>query len=151
MVIKGEPILRSYLIFSVYCILLYPANAQDSTKVPDTTSVVLLDGNQVNYPGKPLIMSLILPGAGQYYNKSPLWKTASFIGVELGSILAWRYYQNKAEELRDNYQGLADLNWSMENWVYNRFNPTSIPNEDLSWTTFSALNTLTGTHHLNLI
>ena len=67
-------------------------------------------------------MSLILPGAGQYYNKSPFWKTASFLGVELGSILAWRYYQNKAEELRDDYQAFADMNWSMENWVYNRFN-----------------------------
>ena len=31
-----------------------------------------------NYPGKPLIMSLILPGSGQYYNKAPLWKTLSF-------------------------------------------------------------------------
>ena len=151
MVIKGEPILRSYLIFSVYCILLYPANAQDSTKVPDTTSVVLLEGNQVNYPGKPLIMSLILPGAGQYYNKSPLWKTASFIGVELGSILAWRYYQNKAEELRDEYQAFADMNWSMENWVYNRFNNPPPSSDGLAWTNFPALRNLTGTHDLKLI
>ena len=152
MVKKGEPILRSYLIFSVYCILLYPANAQDSTKVPDTTSVVLLEGNQVNYPGKPLIMSLILPGAGQYYNKSPLWKTASFIGVELGSILAWRYYQNKAEKLRDEYQAFADMNWSMENWVYNRLNQQSIaPSDGIAWTNFPALRTLIGTHDLKLI
>jgi len=140
------------LIFSVYCILLYPANAQDSTKVPDTTSVVLLEGNQVNYPGKPLIMSLILPGAGQYYNKSPLWKTASFIGVELGSILAWRYYQNKAEKLRDEYQAFADMNWSMENWVYNRLNQQSIaPSDGIAWTNFPALRTLIGTHDLKLI
>ncbi len=111
MVTKEELILRYYLISSIFIILFDPINAQDSNKSPDTTSVVVLEESQVNYPGKPLIMSLILPGAGQYYNKSPFWKTASFLGVELGSILAWRYYQNKAEELRDDYQAFADMNW----------------------------------------
>ena len=43
-------------------------------------------------------MSLILPGAGQFYNKSPFWKTASFLGVEIGSVLAWNYYQKEAEK-----------------------------------------------------
>ena len=42
-------------------------------------------------------MSLALPGAGQYYNNSPMWKTASFLGVELGSIVAWNYFTKKAK------------------------------------------------------
>ena len=152
MVTKEELILRYYLISSIFIILFDPINAQDSNKSPDTTSVVVLEESQVNYPGKPLIMSLILPGAGQYYNKSPFWKTASFLGVELGSILAWRYYQNKAEELRDDYQAFADMNWSMENWVYNRLNQQSIaPSDGIAWTNFPALRTLIGTHDLKLI
>ena len=63
MVTKEELILRYYLISSIFFILLDPINAQDSNKSPDTTSVVVLEESQVNYPGKPLIMSLILPGA----------------------------------------------------------------------------------------
>jgi len=151
MVTKEELILRYYLISSIFIILFDSINAQDSNKSPDTTSVVVLEESQVNYPGKPLIMSLILPGAGQYYNKSPFWKTASFLGVELGSILAWRYYQNKAEELRDDYQAFADMNWSMENWVYNRFNSPPPSSDGLAWTNFPALRNLTGTHDLKLI
>ena len=56
MVTKEELILRYYLIFSIFIILLDPINAQDSNKSPDTTSVVVLEESQVNYPGKPFIM-----------------------------------------------------------------------------------------------
>ena len=93
---KGGPILRSYLIFSINFILLFTSiNGQDSTLVKDTASVVVLEKEHVNYPGKPLIMSLALPGLGQYYNRSPLWKTALFVGVEIGSILAYNYFQKE--------------------------------------------------------
>ena len=152
MAIKGGHILRSYLIFSTYLTLFCASiNAQDSTLIKDTASVVILEKEQVNYPGRPLIMSLILPGAGQYYNNSPFWKTATFLGIELGSILAWRYYEDEAEKLKDDYQAFADLNWTMDNWVYNRFNSPPPSSNGIAWTNFPALRNLTGTHDLKLI
>ena len=152
MATKGGHILRSYLIFSTYLTLFCASiNAQDSTLIKDTASVVILEKEEVNYPGRPLIMSLILPGAGQYYNKSPFWKTATFLGIELGSILAWRYYEDEAEKLKDDYQAFADLNWTMDNWVYNRFNSPPPSSDGIAWTNFPALRNLTGTHDLKLI
>ena len=91
-------------------------------------------------------MSLIVPGAGQFYNKSPIWKTAMFFGTEILSILAWRNYRNKAENYRKNYQEYADDHWSLENWVFNRFNPVS-----QAWGGVPALGSLTGTHDLRLV
>ena len=117
-------------------------------------NIELTDSNSVvikkNYPGKPLIMSLILPGTGQYYNKSPMWKTLSFMGVEITSWLLWKSFNDRAENLKDDYEEYADNHWSLNNWINNRFNPTLVQHKSLSWTNFPALNKLTGTHHLNI-
>ena len=112
----------------------------------DIKSLFSSDDQKTIYPGKPLIMSLVIPGAGQFYNQSPKWKTAVFLGTEIISILAWRNYKNKAEDFRKNYQKYADNNWSLENWVYNRFNPVS-----QAWGSISSLGSLTGTHDLRLV
>ena len=100
-----EHMLKFFLIFNLSFMFIGPVlgqikNDQNKKISTDSTSVVVLN-EEVNYPGKPLIMSLILPGAGQFYNKSPFWKTASFLGVEIGSMLAWNYYQKEAEKKKD--------------------------------------------------
>jgi hypothetical protein len=96
-------------------------------------------------------MSLILPGAGQIYNKSPYWKTASFLGVEIGTIIAWNHFKKEAEDYRKKYQSYADLHWSLENWASNH---TNFPNQESNgryWQNFGALTKLSGTHDLNLV
>ena len=143
---------KYFLIFSI--LLFYESSliGQDSTdvdKMPslkDKKTILALEDQKTIYPGKPLIMSLIVPGAGQFYNKSPIWKTAMFFGTEILSILAWRNYRNKAENYRKNYQEYADDHWSLENWVFNRFNPVS-----QAWGGVPALGSLTGTHDLRLV
>ena len=155
---KAGRMLKSFLIFSTFVLFGNAAIAQDDiedtrlSSMTDSSSVLLAqEEEEINYPGKPLIMSLILPGAGQYYNHSPLWKTASFLGVELGTALAWNYFQNEAEKRKDEYQIFADQNWTLENWVTNRFNPPSHIHESQSWYNFTALTKLTGTHDMTLI
>ena len=96
-----EHMLKFYLIFNLSLMFMNPIlgqirNDQEKKISTDSTSMVVLN-EKVSYPGKPLIMSLILPGAGQFYNKSPFWKTASFLGVEIVSVLAYNYYQKEAE------------------------------------------------------
>ena len=153
---KVGAILKFFLIFNLLFIFEHPLNAQTENSselepgLKDSTSLVELK-EEINYPGKPLIMSLILPGAGQYYNRSPFWKTASFIGVELGTALAWNYFQKEAEKRKDDYQAFADQNWTLDNWVMNRFSPPSHTHEAQSWSNFAALTKLTGTHDMKLI
>ena len=157
MVRMGEFMLKSFSIFSFSFLYLGFLFAQDTTvvevqeSIQDSTSVLLIEQEKVNYPGKPLIMSLVLPGAGQYYNKSPMWKTASFLGVELGSIIAWNYFFKESQRLKEDYKAFADLHWTLNDWVTNRFEPPTQMHESMSWTNFTALTKLTGTHDLSLI
>ncbi len=120
----------------------------------DSSSVVIIEEPSINYPGKPLIMSLTLPGAGQYYNKSPMWKTASFLGVELGSIVAWDYFTKKAKTLRNEYWGFADSNWDLYTWyLFTENGPNGkIEHNGRQWTEndFRAMSNYEGTHHLLL-
>jgi len=160
MVIKAEHMLRYFLIFSLSFLYIGFLFAQDTTvvevqeSIQDSASVVMVDEPQINYPGKPLIMSLVLPGAGQYYNKSPMWKTASFLGVELGSIVAWDYFTKKAKTLKNEYWAFADSNWDLYTWYkFTRDGPTGkIEHNGRQWTEndFRAMSNYKGTHHLLL-
>ena len=142
---RGELMLKFFLTFSLSLLLFTPMFAQDSS------SVVIIEEPSINYPGKPLIMSLVLPGAGQYYNKSPMWKTASFVGVEVGSIVAWNYFTKKAKTLRNDYWAFANDNWTLANWVTNRSSMAGSENEGRLWEQFPALMNLAGTHDLILV
>tara|TARA_Y100001968_G_scaffold330625_1_gene383004 strand:+ start:3142 stop:4053 length:912 start_codon:yes stop_codon:yes gene_type:complete len=141
-------ILKYFLIFNLYCLFTFNVYSQDADSLNEESSrsIVINDNQETIYPGKPLLMSLVLPGAGQYYNKAPKWKTAFFFGTELISILSWNYFKNTAETYENDYRSFADQNWSLENWVYNRFNSVSP-----EWANVSALNSLIGTHDLNLV
>ena len=90
MVKNLEHILGSCLIFRLLLLLVFilPLSGQDSTKIiRDQDSLTF-------YPGRPLIMSLIVPGLGQLYNQEPVWKPSLFIGTEILS-LASIFYANK--------------------------------------------------------
>ena len=157
MVKKVKHMSKYFLTFNLYCFFAYNLNGQDVSNVIDSTSldesrsILNIESEQAIYPGKPLLMSLILPGAGQYYNNAPLWKTSMFFGFELASIVTWNYFKNKAESIRKDNQNFADQNWTLENWIFNRFNTPSHIDSDRSWTSFPSLNKLSGTHDLKLI
>ncbi|MFH1851739.1 MAG: DUF5683 domain-containing protein [Candidatus Neomarinimicrobiota bacterium] len=69
------------------------------------------------FPARPLLMSLIIPGSGQIYNKSPWWKAAVFAGVEAAGFVAWWSYTNQAEDMRNKFELFADNHWSLAEWV----------------------------------
>ena len=82
--------------------------------IQDTT-----DDSLIIYPAKPMLYSLIFPGLGQWYNKSPLWKIGLFSGIEVVSILSGMQWVKKADKIRVDYELFADGNWDLETWVYN--------------------------------
>ncbi len=112
----------------------------------DTTEDTIKDSvTLVNYPAKPMLYSLILPGLGQYKNGDPLWKSAIFIGVEAASIVSMLQWNKQAEDIRNQYELFGDNHWSIINWVENTLlNPITglIQYEDFR---------LDGTHKLELI
>jgi len=69
-----------------------------------------------------MLYSLILPGVGQWYNKSPGWKIGLFAGIEAASIFSGLQWRKKAEDIRLKYEIFADQNWDLEKWVFNTLN-----------------------------
>ena len=91
---------------------------QDSL-IDDSINQILTDDTLIVYPARPMLYSLIFPGLGQWYNKSPLWKISLFSGIEIASIASAVQLMNKADDIRVNYELFADDNWDLETWVNN--------------------------------
>lgn len=96
-----------------------------------------------NYPAKPMLYSLVLPGLGQYNNGDPLWKSAIFAGVEVASIVSWIQWNKQAEDIRKEYELFGDTHWSLKSWVENTLNPLG---DLIQYDDFK----LDGTHNLDL-
>jgi hypothetical protein len=148
MVKNLEHISGSCLIFRLLLLFVFilPISGQDSTKV-------VLDKDSTIYPGKPLIMSLLVPGLGQLYNKEPIWKPGLFIGTEILSLGSILYANKRADEIRINYQNFADDNWNLQNWWnFTQAGPTIIENNGLYFTDnkLKAMRNYIGTHHLTI-
>ena len=148
MVRNTEHILGSYLIsrsilfFSLSIVLF----AQDSTKL-------VVEKDSTFYPGKPLLLSLVVPGLGQVYNKEPLWKPGVFIATEIVSITSIMYANKKADEIRMGYQKFADENWNVKDWWnFTQSGPEVIENNGLYFTDnkLKAMRDYVGTHHLTV-
>ncbi|MFA7421103.1 MAG: hypothetical protein WCZ90_15585 [Melioribacteraceae bacterium] len=80
---------------------------------------------------KPMVaagLSLLLPGAGEFYSESYL-KSAIFIAVEAAAIAVGLAYDKKGNDQTTFFQGYADQHWSAvryAKWVSNPANTKSI-------------------------
>ena len=148
MVRNTEHILGSYLIsrYILFLSLSMVLFGQDSTKL-------VVEKDSTFYPGKPLLLSLVVPGLGQVYNKEPIWKPGIFIATEIVSITSIMYANKKADEIRMDYQKFADDNWNVKNWWnFTQSGPEVIENNGLYFTDnkLKAMRDYVGTHHLTI-
>ncbi len=148
MVRNTEHILGSYLIsrFILFLSLSMVLFGQDSTKL-------VVEKDSTFYPGKPLLLSLVVPGLGQVYNKEPIWKPGIFIATEIVSITSIMYANKKADEIRMDYQKFADENWNVKDWWnFTQSGPEVIENNGLFFTDnkLKAMRDYVGTHHLTI-
>ena len=60
---------------------------------------------------KAFILSLVLPGAGEYYAESKI-KAGVFLGLEALFWTGYLSYHGKATKKEDEYNNFADLHWS---------------------------------------
>ena len=94
----------------------------DQDSLPAALEIVEQEDSLVIYPARPMLYSLILPGVGQWYNKSPVWKIGLFAGIEAASIFSRLQWRKKAEDIRLKYEIFADDNWDLETWISNTLN-----------------------------
>jgi hypothetical protein len=94
---------------------------------------------------KPMVaagLSLILPGAGEFYSESYL-KSAIFIAVEAAAIAVGLAYDKKGNDQTTFFQGYADQHWSAvryAKWVSNPANTKNI-NSAVDPTKYNVLTT----------
>ena len=119
-------------------------NLSSVTKVFTATS----DKYQIT-PIKPMIASLVIPGFGQYINRSPWWKTALFASVEVAGIAGYISWTNKADNITKEYENWADAHWDMRRWV----NDSAILLSDIQLGGYHDVNDvrIDGSHHITII
>lgn len=108
-----------------------------------------LDINSKQSILKPMIASLVIPGFGQYINRSPWWKTALFAGVEVAGIAGYISWTNKADNITKEYENWADEYWDMKRWV----NDSAILLSDIKSNGYPNVNDvrIDGSHHITII
>lgn len=96
-------------------------------------------GAERKSPGKALMLSAIMPGAGELYAGSPL-KAILFFGIEVGAWAGVAIYQADGKDKETQFEEYADTHWSkgdywqwlesLDNWV-EPLNTPRIPYPDL--------------------
>lgn len=109
----------------------------------------LLDAKSKPTLLKPMLASLVVPGLGQYLNKSPWWKTALFAGVEVAGIAGYIVWTNKADDITREFENWADAHWDMKRWV----NDSAILLSDIQANGYPNVNDvrIDGSHHITII
>lgn len=62
------------------------------------------------------IMSVVIPGSGEYYAKSYL-KSAIFFGAEVGLWTVYAVYHGKGNSQTSEYQNYANQNWNINKYA----------------------------------
>lgn len=65
--------------------------------------------------GKAMFFSAVLPGSGQFYNKSWL-KGLAFVGIEVGAIAINAIYTSRGNDQEDIFERYANAHWSEEEY-----------------------------------
>lgn len=63
-------------------------------------------------PVLAVLMSAIIPGAGQYYVES-YWRIPVYLAVEATAIIANIYYNKKGDDATEEFKAYADEHWSV--------------------------------------
>ena len=62
-------------------------------------------------PKKAFMMSLVIPGWGEYYSGAK-YRAAGFLGAEALTWIAWASWRSKGADLRAEFRQFADQNWN---------------------------------------
>jgi hypothetical protein len=98
---------KSALVLSRSTLLYILSSPARQSETPEKRSVA-----------KAVLMSTIIPGTGQIYNKSFL-KSAIFLGIEIGGWVVYGVYTDQGNEKTDVFESYADTHWNAdEYWAW---------------------------------
>lgn len=130
--------MKSFLLISVFMFSLLSAQ-ENKLKLSgklnqdfyiSAQNINTYDNDSINVSMKkrtPLLaggLSLILPGAGQFYNKD-YWKTALFLAIEAAAISVAVIYDQKGDDQTVSFQNFAN---SSDGWDVNQYANWSVDN-----------------------
>ena len=85
--------------------------ATELSTLNQTEELAASRGNEYKSIPKAALMSIALPGLGQWYSGSKI-KAALFLAIEVGG---WTFYgaqKNKGNDIRSEFRAYADAHWS---------------------------------------
>jgi len=85
----------------------------------DATRGTVSSSTELN-PGKAMLLSAIMPGAGQYYAGSKI-KAAAFFAVEVAAWTGVVYFYGKGKDEEDEFMKYADANFDEEAYRIKEF------------------------------
>ena len=92
------------------------SNWQDPIQESDSVADSSLISLRARFPGKAMLMSLVIPGAGQLYARRPL-KTVGFLAAEVAAVMLYRNYNRRGLADVEAYKRFADIHWDFRDWV----------------------------------
>lgn len=132
-----------FFLVSVFCSLLFCSFAQK-----DSTALEIMDTAKVHSPKKAIILSAILPGAGQVYNhlampkgkKNAFWKVP-LIYAGLGATGYFLISNQRTQlSLKTEYNNRLDGNTLNPEWSqYDNQGVLTLYNQHLDWRDLSIL------------
>lgn len=94
-------------------------------------------------PTRAFLQSFLIPGWGQFYAKSAIWKPILAVGMEAGSWLGYTSFHGNGNDLETEYKAFADLHWDSTDYIdglyttfYSRDKPESVKDAWLDTTTY---------------
>ncbi len=115
----GTPEAERYLALYqpvVQGLSIISAVQQDVSLAQDSLSDIDVTSPYYRYPGKAMMMSLAVPGAGQLYVGRPM-RTVFFLGAEIIALLAWSSYSQRGDDMDQAFRDFADANWHFRCWL----------------------------------
>ncbi len=81
-------------------------------------------------PEKAFLLSLVIPGAGQFYNGSII-KPIVFLGVEAAAWGLYANYHSKGEDMTDEFEAFNDAHWVPDHYAdYMRWTYEAVEGDD---------------------
>jgi len=96
----------------------FGAVQQDVSLAQDSLSDIDITSPYYRYPGKTMMMSLAVPGAGQLNVGRPM-RTVFFLGAEIIALLAWSSYSQRGDDMVQAFKDFADDYWDFNRWLNN--------------------------------
>jgi hypothetical protein len=69
---------------------------------------------------KAVLLSAVIPGTGELYNKSFL-KGLAFLGIEVGGWVVYGVYTQRGNEKENEFERFADLHWDEDQYWHSLF------------------------------